>query len=81
MVNGVKMVKNGGINALFKDGHVNFVKDQKVSYTIGLVSYNNDTLFNNEYWNTWDMIQEGEIDDPQANSRVISYGIYSLIKP
>jgi prepilin-type N-terminal cleavage/methylation domain-containing protein len=77
---GEVMVKNGGINALFKDGHVRFVRDEKVSYMIGLVSYNG-TIFDNEYWNTWAAIQEGEIDDPQANSRVITYGIYSLIKP
>jgi prepilin-type N-terminal cleavage/methylation domain-containing protein len=78
---GEVIVRNAGINALFKDGHVNFVKDQKVSYKIGLVSYNNDTLFDNMYWKTWDMIVNGELEDKEANSRVVFYGVYSLIKP
>jgi prepilin-type N-terminal cleavage/methylation domain-containing protein/prepilin-type processing-associated H-X9-DG protein len=78
--NGDARVKNGGINVLFKDGHVNFAKDQKVSYKIGLTSYSG-TLFDNEYWNTWDMIVDKELDDKQANSRVLFYGIFSLIKP
>jgi len=79
-VNGDARVKNGGVNVLFKDGHVNFVKDQKVSYKIGLVSYNG-TLFDNEYWNTWDKIQDDVLTEKDDDSRVVFYGIYSLIKP
>jgi hypothetical protein len=47
--------RNGGINALFKDGHVNYVRDQRVSYIYKDGStVNNRTLLDNDYWEDWD---------------------------
>ena len=73
-------VVNGGINALFKDGHVAFVKDQPVTYQMTIMSpISKGTLFDNEYWKVWDPPGDtpGEVDQGEY----IFYNIYNLIKP
>lgn len=74
-------IQNGGINAVFKDGHVRFVKDEPVSYQfLDGDPIKQGTMFNNEYWDNWDPANgpKPSIDD---DSRLIYYGIYNLIKP
>jgi prepilin-type N-terminal cleavage/methylation domain-containing protein len=80
-VNGVKMVKNGGINSLFKDGHVRFVKDEPVTYIFGAGgrggggTTKTGTVFNNDYWTfAWD-------DLDSKDSRVLFYNLFKMIKP
>jgi prepilin-type N-terminal cleavage/methylation domain-containing protein len=75
-------LKNGGINALFKDGHVRFVKDEPVTYNTGTRGSANltGTVFDNYYWNLWDKVEQPkptEMDD----SRIIFYNIFKMIKP
>jgi prepilin-type N-terminal cleavage/methylation domain-containing protein len=73
-------IQNGGINALFKDGHVRFVKDEKVSYKLTLASpITQGTIFDNGYWNLWDPV--GGRPEDEDDSRIIFYGIFKLIKP
>jgi hypothetical protein len=76
-----KIIQNGGINSLFKDGHVRFVRDEKVSYKLTAASpITQRTIFDNDYWDIWDPAggsTGGEGDD----SRILFYGIYKLIKP
>jgi prepilin-type N-terminal cleavage/methylation domain-containing protein len=76
--NGVKLVKNGGINSLFKDGHVRFVKDEPATYTYGGgrgAAQKTGTIFNNDVWNNaWD-------DLDKKDSRVLFYNIFKMIKP
>ncbi len=70
---------NGGINALFKDGHVRFVKDEPVSYIApgrGRTK-KQGSVFNNEYWNTWEKDNKPEDTD----SRFLFYNIYTMIDP
>jgi prepilin-type N-terminal cleavage/methylation domain-containing protein len=73
-------VQNAGINALFKDGHVNFVKDQKVSYTFRNQLITNETLFDNQCWNLWDPSQS-EGPRMEDDARVLFYYVYGMIKP
>jgi hypothetical protein len=72
---------NGGINTVFKDGHVRFVKDEPVSYKFMVVDpLTQGTLFNNKYWDTWDPSDQPKPGDDD-DSRLIMYNIYRLIKP
>ena len=76
-VNGVQLAKNAGINSLFKDGHVRFVRDEVVTYTFGGrgASAQTGTVFNNAVWNNaWD-------DLDKKDSRVLFYNIFKMIKP
>jgi len=77
-------LQNGGINALFKDGHVRFVKDEAVTYVYGdkrggpVVT--NETVFFNAYWNSyWDIPNQPR--DPHLESSVLYYFIYKMIQP
>jgi prepilin-type processing-associated H-X9-DG protein len=77
-------LQNGGINALFKDGHVRFVKDEPATYVYGDLRggpvVNNETVFFNVYWNTlWDI--PGQPRDPHLDSSILYYFIYKMIKP
>jgi len=73
-------LQNAGINALFKDGHVVFVKDQPVTFTANRVT-KTQTLFDNDYWTTWNP-PPGDVDPPSdADARYIFYPIYNMIKP
>ncbi len=73
-------VSNAGINALFKDGHVIFVKDQKVSYTFRNQLITNETLFDNQCWTIWDPAQ-GDGPRQEDDSRVLFYYLFGMIKP
>jgi prepilin-type processing-associated H-X9-DG protein len=68
---------NGGINALFKDGHVRFVRDEQVTYKYSR-SVLTGTVFNNRYW---DELIDPPGGAPTDDARVIFYFIYQLIKP
>ncbi len=73
-------IVNGGINAVFKDGHVRFVKDESVTYTVGRVLHTTDTVFYNKYWNDyWDPV--GGRADNMDEARLIYYYVYRMIKP
>ena len=75
-----KFVTNGGINALFKDGHVRFVKDEKASYKLTLASpIKQGTIFDNDFWDLWDPVGGRPPDDD--DSRLIFYGLFKMIKP
>ncbi|MCJ7728599.1 MAG: DUF1559 domain-containing protein [Sedimentisphaerales bacterium] len=74
---GTNLVKNAGINALFKDGHVRFVKDETVSDTW----FGTQTkLFDNVYWNTIDPPGGGAVPD-EVDRRYLFYNIYRMIEP
>jgi prepilin-type N-terminal cleavage/methylation domain-containing protein len=76
------ILKNGGINALFKDGHVRYVKDEPVIYSTGVRGSGTlkGTVFNNWFWEQWD--KAGQSKPPgEDDSRVIFYNIYRLISP
>jgi prepilin-type N-terminal cleavage/methylation domain-containing protein len=75
---GSTKVINAGVNALYKDGHVSFVKDQPVSYKFGL-NFTQGMLFDNSVWRLWDQIQDGEIGD--GDSRIVFYYVFSMMKP
>ena len=77
-------IQNGGINAVFKDGHVRFVKDEPVSYKFYIADpITQGTLFNNAYWDAWDPVLDNgqKKPDDDTDSRLIMYNIYKLIKP
>lgn len=73
-------IKNGGLNSLFKDGHVRFVKDEDVTYSTGTrgAALQKGTVFNNYFWNLWD---NGDTPLEDDDARVLFYNIYQLIKP
>jgi prepilin-type N-terminal cleavage/methylation domain-containing protein len=76
-----KRVINGGINALFKDGHVRFVKDEPATYIFARGTTKKGTIFDNDYWNLlWDP-PGAERDPDMDDSRVLFYNIYKMIKP
>jgi prepilin-type N-terminal cleavage/methylation domain-containing protein len=76
------LIINGGVNALFKDGHVRFVKDEPCVYvyeTRGTPK--KGTIFNNDWWNIlWD-VPNVPRDPDNDDSRVIFYNIFKMIKP
>jgi prepilin-type processing-associated H-X9-DG protein len=77
-------LQNGGINALFKDGHVRFVKDEAVTYVYGNARggpvVTNETAFFNAYWNNlWDI--PGQPHPSDVDSGVLYYYIYKMIQP
>jgi prepilin-type N-terminal cleavage/methylation domain-containing protein len=74
---GTNQVKNAGINALFKDGHVMFVKDQTVSDSW---TGTKPKLFDNDYWNIWDPPGGGAVPD-EVDARYLFYNIYRMIEP
>jgi prepilin-type N-terminal cleavage/methylation domain-containing protein len=78
------IIKNGGINALFKDGHVRYVQDEAVTFTLGTrgagAAVQTGTVFNNYYWNIWDKPNQEKPTD-MDDSRIVFYNIFRLIKP
>jgi prepilin-type N-terminal cleavage/methylation domain-containing protein len=75
---GRNTVKNAGINALFKDGHVTYVKDHEVSF--GKTAGKHQKLFDNDYWTVWD--PPGEVPPPDdVDARYIFYNTYMMIEP
>jgi hypothetical protein len=77
MLSGKVHIVNGGINAVFKDAHVRFVKDEPVTYQVSVISpvVTNRTVFSNYYWENW------APTDSQHDFRLIYYNIYNIIKP
>jgi hypothetical protein len=63
-----------GINALFKDGHVIYVKDQPVK-----VRNKTQTFFNNDYWTNWDR-PPGMPPTDESDARYILFNLYKLIQ-
>jgi prepilin-type N-terminal cleavage/methylation domain-containing protein len=76
---GTNHIQNGGINALFKDGHVRFVKDEKVTYPYDRGTLMQGTIFDNKYWDLWDPV--GGRPTEEDDSRFLFYYIYKMIKP
>jgi prepilin-type N-terminal cleavage/methylation domain-containing protein/prepilin-type processing-associated H-X9-DG protein len=78
-----KHVINGGVNALFKDGHVRFVKDEPCTYVyVTRGPTQKGTIFDNDWWNLlWDVPNMPERDPANDDSRVIFYNIFKMIKP
>jgi prepilin-type N-terminal cleavage/methylation domain-containing protein len=75
--NGTNRVKNAGVNALFKDGHVRYVGDESV--VVG-AAQKKQKMFDNDFWNLWD--PPGSLDPPDdIDARYIFYNIFMLIKP
>jgi len=77
-IDGDNRVKNAGINSLFKDGHVNYVKDQTVSYAGATMAQ--PTLFYNDYWRNWDPPGTGQKPEGIVASYLF-YNIYLMVKP
>ena len=74
------LIQNGGINALFKDGHVRFVGDEKVKYQPTLAdSITQGTIFDNAYWDNWDPV--GGRPSGDDDCRFLFYGVFKMIKP
>jgi prepilin-type N-terminal cleavage/methylation domain-containing protein len=75
------LIQNGGINALFKDGHVRFVKDEPVTYTTGTrgSATLTGTVFNNWFWEQWDKAGQPKPTD-EDDSRIVFYNIFRMIK-
>jgi prepilin-type N-terminal cleavage/methylation domain-containing protein len=76
---GTNKIDNAGLNALFKDGHVRFVKDQTVSYVYRGAGKERE-LFDNDYWDIWDPPQRRPLPD-DMDARFLFYNIYSMIEP
>ena len=72
-----KVPRNGGINTLFRDGHVQFVKDQKVRYKAGNLWVTNETLFDNYWWDIFDPINE---ENDTVDGRAFFYNFYQMIQ-
>jgi prepilin-type N-terminal cleavage/methylation domain-containing protein len=73
--------RSAGISALFKDGHVRFVKDEKVVYPtsyIGPKTITNPTVFNNDIWKIWD----NPLNPPPSDldGRDLHYWMFQLIE-
>jgi prepilin-type N-terminal cleavage/methylation domain-containing protein len=69
-------IRNGGINVMFKDGHVLFVRDQKVRYLWDGAFVTNRTLFDNDYWELYEPVSgSGELDP-----RAFIYYFYKMIE-
>ena len=76
-IDAANVPRNAGISALFKDGHVRFVKDEKINYNDPTVT--NPMLFNNNYWKLWEAAQNGQLDID--GGAFIHYNIYRFIEP
>jgi hypothetical protein len=68
-------VTGAGINALFKDGHVVYQKDEPVK-----VWGKQETFFDNVFWNTFDP-PSGAPPPAAVDARYIFYNLYKLIQP
>jgi prepilin-type N-terminal cleavage/methylation domain-containing protein len=73
LADGTERAANPGINALFKDGHVRFVKDEKVVYQGNQVS-----VFDNF---SWDVPIGGSEKPTDVDCRFRFYPVYSMINP
>jgi hypothetical protein len=69
-----KRVYNGGINALFKDGHVVFVKDKEV-----IIRGNRQTMFNNDIWNVYDPPSGSPLEETTTKAQYIFFNMYWMI--
>ena len=70
-------IKNAGISALFKDGHVRFVKDEPAWYMApgrGRIR-KQGTVFDNDFWGPWQSKVEDDKDQKGIDARFIFYNI------
>jgi prepilin-type N-terminal cleavage/methylation domain-containing protein len=76
------VIINGGVNALFKDGHVRFVKDEPCTYVYDIRGpTKKGTVFDNDWWNLlWD-IPNVPRDPANDDSRAIFYNVFKMMKP
>jgi prepilin-type N-terminal cleavage/methylation domain-containing protein len=73
-------VADAGMNVLFKDGHVYYAKDQKLTFWFGVNTNKQQMLFDNDFWTNWDPVRGAEKPD-DLDARYLFYNIYSAIKP
>jgi prepilin-type N-terminal cleavage/methylation domain-containing protein len=73
---GTNIVTNAGINALFKDGHVFFVKDRPIRY-----KDENQRLFDNFFWGNFDRPASQPALEKTVKGQYIFFNIYRLIEP
>ncbi len=66
---------NAGVNALFRDGHVIYFKDQPID-----VDGETQRFFDNTYWSLWDPRGGGNIPE-DLDVRYILYPLYKTISP
>ncbi|OHB51640.1 MAG: hypothetical protein A2Y12_02005 [Planctomycetes bacterium GWF2_42_9] len=74
-VGDIVRAKGAGVNSLFKDGSVTFVKDTKVNSNFSSKSNDNESLFDNTIWPYCPGVNEREEVKPQ----VFYYYMYELI--
>jgi hypothetical protein len=71
----IERAKGAGINSLFKDGSVKFVKDTRVNSNFSSKSNDSETLFDNTIWPYAPGINERD----EVKSQVFYYYMYELI--
>jgi prepilin-type N-terminal cleavage/methylation domain-containing protein len=73
------ILRNPGLNALFKDGHVVYVGDIPVQYD---AVHLKDTLFNSVLWDWWEPITvEDSTPTPKLDYRCLIYNMYAWMLP
>ncbi|MDD5011800.1 MAG: type II secretion system protein [Phycisphaerae bacterium] len=72
-----EVVINGGINALFGDGHASFVRDGKVQTRLNPQGTYNETLFSNRAWAYWRV--QGAEPPPGIKPEVFYYNMFDAI--
>ena len=75
---GTMRAVNPCISALFKDGHVRLVKDEKVTY-IWRNQPKQGSVFDNEFWKNWELLRG--VPEADIDSRFLLYNVYMMIKP
>ena len=68
-------VTNAGINAVFKDGHVIYFKDQPVK-----VGAQTQKFFDNDYWTNWDRPASQPPSD-EDDRRYILFNLFRMVSP
>jgi prepilin-type N-terminal cleavage/methylation domain-containing protein len=74
-VNSITRAKGAGINSLFKDGSVTFVKDRKGTSNFSIKSNDNEMLFDNEIW----PFAPGIIERNEVKAQIFYYYMYEMI--
>jgi hypothetical protein len=70
---------SAGVNCLYKDSHVNYVRDGKVVTPMSAAfSMTNETLFNNAIWEFWSVPGSDE-PAPGIKPQIFYFYMYDLI--